>query len=638
MKFQKVLLVTGIAVLAVASIAAAAWNTNLTVGSTGADVVALQNALIAGGFSIPSISSGAATPGYFGSQTKAAVQAYQSARGIPNTGFVGPLTRAALNAGPASVGTTCPAGYNCTANNVVTPVCPAGYTCTAIPGTTAPVLGAPVGISTPGVAGTLSASLWTTPSGVTAYKGQAYDIAGFKLQAGSSDMALSSVSIDFDTRLWLYASSITLRDDTGATIGTVSNLNASNFSELTVGSDYRITVPVSNTVVRATQSKYLTVNVNFLAVTDRLSVAALGISQFQVRSVDGTGITDTETVATNSTSGTDTAGNATIRNFAYQSTNIAQLVVTTDPSSPATGVIQVSTAAQTLNVPLAIYDIKSQNQPATLQQLTIGLTIGNNPSNLAVGSILSNLQIVVGGLTYSASSLSSTSASFTNLQIPLPADQYVPIKIMANLAQDTTSSPYDNAYITTTLNTTLGNADGAHAPTNVVAVDSTYNNIVSNSVTLTSNAQAFSASGVNATSLATTPNPIVPISNTNASSTAQFSFVYTLAAGNNPIYVSATSTLAASTTSTGAPGTISVVSFRDNDSTQDSAGQYFYIAPGGSKTFTLTLQSKGAPGAVAGTYSVTKLWYGTGFTTVLTGVSSLSASTIPNTLYANLSY
>ena len=622
---KKTLLAIGVASLAFAAVAAAAtFSNNLTVGSTGADVVALQNALIAGGYNIPAISSGAATPGYFGSQTKSAVMAYQAKNSIPNTGFVGPLTRAALNGGVASA--------------PVSSGCPEGYTCTANPGTTAPIIGAPVGISTPGVAGTLAASLWTTPSGVTAYKGQAYDIAGFKLQAGSSDMAVSSVSVDFNTRLWLYASSITLRDDTGAIVGTVNNLNASNFSELTVGSDYRITIPVSNTVVRATQSKYLTVNVNFLAVTDRTSVAALGIEQFQVRSVDGTGITDTETVSANSTSGTDTAGNATIRNFTYQSTNIAQLVVTTDSSSPATSVIQVSTAAQTLNVPLAIYDVKSQNQPATLQSLTIGLTIGNNINNLAVGSILSNLQIVAGGLTYSASSLSSTSASFTNLQIPLPADQYVPIKVLANLSQDT-SNAYDNVYITTTLNTTVGNPSGASAPTNLTAVDSTYNNIVFELGYSHLNAQAFSASGVNATSLDTTPNPIVATPNNNASSTAQFSFVYTLAAGNNPIYVSATSTLAASTTLTGAPGTISVVSFRDNDSTQDSAGQYFYIAPGGSKTFTLTLQSKGAPGAVAGTYSVTKLWYGTGFATgAVTGVSSLSASTIPNTLYANLSY
>ncbi len=83
---KKSLIASGVAILAFATIAMAAsytFSNNLTVGSTGADVSALQNALIAAGYSIPSISSGAASTGYFGSQTKAAVQAYQSENGVP---------------------------------------------------------------------------------------------------------------------------------------------------------------------------------------------------------------------------------------------------------------------------------------------------------------------------------------------------------------------------------------------------------------------------------------------------------------------------------------------------------------------------------------------------------------------------
>ena len=77
MKISLKAAIIALAIVAVgASTANAAFNTNLTVGSTGADVSALQSWLISKGFSIPSISSGAATPGYFGSQTKAAVVAY----------------------------------------------------------------------------------------------------------------------------------------------------------------------------------------------------------------------------------------------------------------------------------------------------------------------------------------------------------------------------------------------------------------------------------------------------------------------------------------------------------------------------------------------------------------------------------
>lgn len=75
---------------------AAAYNftKNLTVGSRGDDVTALQQFLIADGYSIP-----AGATGYFGSQTKTAVIAYQKANNLPTTGYVGPLTLALLNKG-----------------------------------------------------------------------------------------------------------------------------------------------------------------------------------------------------------------------------------------------------------------------------------------------------------------------------------------------------------------------------------------------------------------------------------------------------------------------------------------------------------------------------------------------------------
>jgi len=79
---------------------AAAYNftKNLGVGLRGADVTALQQFLIDGGFSIP-----AGATGYFGMQTKLAVIAYQKANNLPATGYVGPLTLALLNKGEVPV-------------------------------------------------------------------------------------------------------------------------------------------------------------------------------------------------------------------------------------------------------------------------------------------------------------------------------------------------------------------------------------------------------------------------------------------------------------------------------------------------------------------------------------------------------
>ncbi len=72
--------------------ATATFSRDLTIGSTGADVTALQNWLISKGHAIP-----AGATGYFGAQTKAALAAYQASAGItPAAGYFGPITRAKI--------------------------------------------------------------------------------------------------------------------------------------------------------------------------------------------------------------------------------------------------------------------------------------------------------------------------------------------------------------------------------------------------------------------------------------------------------------------------------------------------------------------------------------------------------------
>lgn len=75
------------------------FTRDLTIGSVGADVTALQTLLINRGFGIP-----AGATGYFGAQTQAALARYQAANGIaPAAGYFGPITRAHV---AANVGVT----------------------------------------------------------------------------------------------------------------------------------------------------------------------------------------------------------------------------------------------------------------------------------------------------------------------------------------------------------------------------------------------------------------------------------------------------------------------------------------------------------------------------------------------------
>ena len=73
---------------------------DLTIGSTGADVTALQQILVSGGYL--TMPTGTAY-GYFGSITKSALIKYQLAMGIaPAAGYFGPITRAKISGSAVS--------------------------------------------------------------------------------------------------------------------------------------------------------------------------------------------------------------------------------------------------------------------------------------------------------------------------------------------------------------------------------------------------------------------------------------------------------------------------------------------------------------------------------------------------------
>lgn len=86
----------------VTSAAVTAFKANLTVGSLGSEVKALQEYLNSHGYTVA--NSGAGSPGNetttFGAATRAALVKYQQAKGIsPAVGYFGALTRASVNAG-----------------------------------------------------------------------------------------------------------------------------------------------------------------------------------------------------------------------------------------------------------------------------------------------------------------------------------------------------------------------------------------------------------------------------------------------------------------------------------------------------------------------------------------------------------
>jgi len=572
---KKVLIASGVAVLAFAMIASAAgytFNSNLTVGSTGADVVALQSFLIANGYGIPAITSGAAAKGYFGSQTKAAVMAYQASVGVPNTGFVGPLTRAKLNGGAVNVSTTCPVGYTCTANTVAFS-CPVGYTCTANNGT-GTVVGNTTGINTPNVAGSLTISNGSAVgNGTTVNDGQTVDVASFKLTAGASDMAVTSASIDFSVRPWLYMTSMTIRDQvTGAVVATIP-VTANSFTEITVGSDYRLTIPLSNIVVLHGSNKTVILSAQFGA-SNRIE-QKIYVSRVEVRAVDGTGVSTTETL------GDGSLPTGLGLYVYYQGSSSSSIIVTLDSSSPLAQIRQTSTSAVTNSIPLAVYSFKSQSIASTLQSLILNVsTVSTTSTNVDPNTVFQNIQLMSGSTvlangTMSVATGGTVTVTFSNFNLTLPQDQYVPVGIVASVQKNV-----NGVLASTTLTATSTNIGGIDANSNNLTINSS-GSLISGAIA------TFSTAGASIGSESLTVAQ--PGSNTSGTfNSTSFNGSFTLTAGANPIYISRTADTAlhvalSNTASTSA--TFSNLTAGGGVQSNDPAN-FYQVIPGASRTFS----------------------------------------------------
>ncbi|OHA18738.1 MAG: hypothetical protein A2664_04500 [Candidatus Taylorbacteria bacterium RIFCSPHIGHO2_01_FULL_46_22b] len=214
------------------------FSANLTIGSTGADVTALQQILVSKGYlTMPA----GVSMGYFGALTKAAVIKWQAASGIsPAAGFVGPISRAALNSMSGTTGGT-------------------------TGGTTVPPAGS-----------TLAVSAATQPAPQLA-PGSASRVpfTTFTLTAGASDVTVNSVTV---TRVGpaqdVSFAGVVLLDENGIQIGVAKTLNSNHQASL--GEPF---------VIKAGTSRTLTIGGN-MAVIATLALHAGEVPAFQVTSIN----------------------------------------------------------------------------------------------------------------------------------------------------------------------------------------------------------------------------------------------------------------------------------------------------------------------------------------------------------------
>ena len=241
--------------------ASVTFTSNLTVGSKGAEVTALQNFLIGKGYNT-------LATGYFGPMTKAALAAYQTAKGItPAAGYFGPLTRAAVN-GEA----------------VMVPPTPT-------PGTTPST-----GLS--GGAGDITVTEKSSGTESEIIEGAKEEkVLGIEIDAEGSDVSITSVKVELENdgtgsqRLNKYVDEVQVMFN-GKVVGSA---DASDFSE--TSDVYSKSIALTGVVIKDNEVGRLYVSVTALENIDStdLTNASWQVATDQIRFEDATGAILTDT-------------------------------------------------------------------------------------------------------------------------------------------------------------------------------------------------------------------------------------------------------------------------------------------------------------------------------------------------------
>jgi len=439
---KKFLIATGIATLAFVSVASAQSVTikqPLTVGSSGVEVIALQTWLINNGFNIPAISPGTAVKGYFGSQTQAAVAAYQRTVGLPSQGYFGPLTQDKIASGSAVVGGTCPAGLVCTPVTSVSTVCPTGFVCTPVGG------GSPIP-STGGLSGTdgtiTDVNELSQYSSEEVGDGQSdVKVLGFEVEASNDgDIRIKSVKVSFNATGNSGSDNLDdYIDGVSVWMGStkVGSADVSGFNEDSSNVWSRTITLSGNTIVKAddTESFYVSVDaINNLDSGD-ISGDSWTVNVDSIRFEDGSGVTTTD-----STTGDLPSLDVPINFVSFSTAADTKLKFSTDSSSPDASIVMVDENDTSDDVLLLVGKIKLDGtSDVLLEKFPVTFTAGNVTTGATgLASTTGSVKFVIDGKEYSES-VSSTyntavsSVTFDNLDITIDAGSTVTFKVYADI-------------------------------------------------------------------------------------------------------------------------------------------------------------------------------------------------------------
>lgn len=312
-----------------ASSASATFTMDLTVGSTGAEVTALQKWLIAKGFSIP-----AGATGTFGAQTKAAVASWQASAGItPAAGYFGAKSRAVANASAGTTGTT--------------------------GGTTSTLEGGEGSLDVNGnVSGDLADDVNEGDEGAM--------VLGFEVEAQDSDIMIERVDVDFtlsgtgSTHLDDYIDGASLYLD-GKKIASMDVSKADEDNDV-----YSFRFAGLKGIVKEDDKAELYVAVDAVSNVDSEDtnkVISVDVPLDGIRAVDAAGISDTYA----------TVNEIDAETFSVEEPVGGKFDITEADSNPEGTVVSVDDTSDTSDVTILSFDLEADEQDITITDLPVTL-------------------------------------------------------------------------------------------------------------------------------------------------------------------------------------------------------------------------------------------------------------------------
>jgi len=532
------------------------FTRDLTIGSHGTDVTALQTWLISKGFTI---SAGAT--GYFGAQTKAALAAWQAANGVsPAAGYFGAITRAKVASMSSTTTTT---------------------TTTTTTGTTGTLNGGEGSLDNFKIVGATNTSLNASDSDT---------VYGFEFKATGSDLMVSRVDYDVynsngtgATRPWSIFKTATLMHG-NTTVASVDASNMSNWSEDGTGSNgnqiYRVRFDNLKDVVTngSTADYYLQ-----LSTQNAISNSNTGGTYTVFLASQGVRATDARGLQQYSTTGTT---NATV---SISNSTTGSLVLSTGSNNPQTSTVQASTNAQTSGVVLTTFTLQAKDADVTLYTIpvTISTTSG---STVTATNLVRSFKLYQGSTlidTESVGAGASNNFTFKNLNVKIPAGSTQTFSVQADInSVDGTTVPEGSA-IKLSVNTGSGSFDAVNASGDQVSVTGS----------VTGNVITFKTIGVTFDTTPTTSATVAAIG-TSGTQQGNFTFTFNVTAFGQDIYFAKDNTAFTATLMNGstASTTANTASSTAISSTADTISGVYVVHSGQTKSVTITSTVNGSGG------------------------------------------